>query len=111
MPTSPAKARKLLRTKKAEVYCRIPFTIKLLYKTGGATQALNLGVDAGDQHIGIAVAKDNTVVYKAEIELRKSMETRKEYRRLRRYRKVRYRKPKFFFRTKRAGTGRKFLTL
>ena len=33
MPTSNAKARKLLKQKKAKVIKREPFTIKLLYKT------------------------------------------------------------------------------
>lgn len=107
MPTTPRKARKLLKSKKATVYQKRPFTIQLLYKTGATTQALDMGVDTGSQHIGIAVVSDKKVLYKADIELRDNMEkrslleTRKEYRRGRRYRKTRYRKPKFRFHTKR----------
>ena len=113
MPTTPAKARRLLKEGKAEVYCRRPFTIRLLYQTGGATQPLVLGVDTGSQHIGISVVRQNqdpqtgTVLLKTDIELRSSMEkrkliqTRKVLRRGRRYRKTRYRHPKFKFSTKR----------
>ena len=106
MPTSPCKARKLLKEGKAKIYCKMPFTIKLLYKTGSTTQRLYRGVDTGSQHIGISVVTVNDngkadVLYKAEISLRSTMEkrslleTRRMYRRGRRYRKTRYRKPKF----------------
>lgn len=113
MPTTPRKARILLKEGKAIVYRKRPFTIQLLYKTGGATQPLDLGVDTGSQHIGIGVcqydqtSKTDTALYSTEIHLRgsmakrKLMETRKEYRRGRRYRKKRYRKPKFKYHTKR----------
>lgn len=107
MPTNPRKARRLLQGGRAEVYKKRPFTIKLLYKTGSATQSLDIGIDTGSQHIGVAVISEDKVLYKADIKLRDSMEkrklleTRREYRRGRRYRKVRYRKPKFRFRTKR----------
>ena len=108
MPTTPRKARILLESGRAEIYCRIPFTIKLFYKTGSSTQPLALGVDTGEQHIGLAVTAGHTVLHKTDIELRKSMEkrklmaTRQEYRRGRRYRKTRYRHPKFRFYTRRA---------
>ena len=101
MPTTERKARVLLESGKAEVFCRNPFTIQLSYKTGGATQHLDMGVDTGSQHIGIAIVHGNKVLHEAEISLRRSMEkrklmeTRKEYRRGRRYRKVRYRHPKW----------------
>lgn len=107
MPTTSRKARKLLEENKATVYKKRPFTIQLLYKTGATTQDIDLGVDTGSQHIGIAVLSEDKVLYKAEIELRSSMEkrqlleTKKEYRRSRRYRKVRYRKCKFKFHAKR----------
>ena len=107
MPCTPRKARILLKEKKARVVRRTPFTIRLLYKTGCATQPITLGVDTGSQHIGVAVVSDDTVLSKSEYELRstmekrKLMETRKQYRRGRRYRKTRYRHPKFRFHTKR----------
>ena len=107
MPTSPAKARKLLKEKKAKIYSKRPFTIQLLYKTGSTTQEVTVGVDTGTQHIGVAVVSKGRVLYKSEIilrdtmEKRKLLETRKTYRKGRRYRKTRYRHPKFRFRTKR----------
>ena len=107
MPSTPRKARKLLKAGKADVFQRHPFTIRLKYKTGCATQACTLGVDTGESHIGFAAVSEGTVLMKAELELRSSMEKRKfiqaraELRRGRRYRKTRYRKPKFRFATKR----------
>ena len=107
MPTTPGKARRLLKAGKAEVYQRHPFTIRLLYKTGCNTQPLSLGIDTGESHIGIAVVSQGRVLEKSDLQLRSSMEKRqlmerrKEYRRGRRYRKVRYRHPKFRFHTKR----------
>ena len=47
MPTTERKARILLQQKKAEVFCRHPFTIRLLYKTGCATQEGCIGIDTG----------------------------------------------------------------
>ena len=107
MPTTPRKARTLLEEGKATVYMKRPFTIQLNYKTGTTTQEVDLGIDTGSQHIGIGIVTEDKVLYKADIQLRDSMEkrqlieTRREYRRGRRYRKVRYRKPKFRFHTKR----------
>ena len=107
MPCTPRKARILLKEKRAKVVRKTPFTIRLLYKTGCATQPITLGVDTGSQHIGIGIVSDDTVLSKSEYELRSTMEkrrlmeTRKRYRRGRRYRKTRYRHPKFRFHTKR----------
>lgn len=105
MPCSPRKARILVKNGKASVVSRLPYTIRLNYGTRGHTQKLTLGVDTGNQNIGIALVSGNRVMVKLEILLRKSMEkkvllnTRKEYRRGRRYRKTRYRHPKFRHRT------------
>ena len=108
MPTTPRKARLLLAQGKAVRVCKIPFTIKLSYKTGSATQKLDLGIDTGSQHIGAGVVRDEAVaIDNAEYALRSTMEKRslleakKGYRRGRRYRKVRYRHPKFKYHTKR----------
>ena len=76
MPTTPRKARILLKEKKATVVRKVPFTIKLLYKTGCATQAKGLGVDTGSQHIGIGVITEKKVLTKAEHTLRSTMEKR-----------------------------------
>ena len=56
MPTSNAKARKLLKQKKAKVVSLRPFVVKLTYKTKTEyTQKLNLGVDSGYSNIGFSV--------------------------------------------------------
>ena len=44
MPTSSRKARLLLREGKAHVIRMNPFTIRLDYKTGVATQPLSVGI-------------------------------------------------------------------
>lgn len=107
MPCTPRKARLLLKNNKAKVYCSRPYTIQLLYKTGSTMQHTSLGIDTGSQHIGVGITNEQKVLYKAEIELRSTMEkralleTRKAYRKGRRYRNTGYRKPKFKFHTKR----------
>jgi len=102
MPTSERKARLLLKHGKASVYRKVPFTIKLNYKTGSTTQSGYLGIDTGSQHIGVSVVReDGTVLHKEEIGLRDSMSKRKlmqsraSSRRGRRHRKTRYRHPKW----------------
>ena len=110
MPTTPRKARILLRDKKATVVKKVPFTIKLNYKTGSATQKGYLGVDTGSQHIGISVVRENaegnyTVLSKTEYSLRTTMnkrkliESRKTLRRGRRFRKTPYRSTGCIIRT------------
>ena len=111
MPTTPRKARILLREKKASIIKKVPFTIKLNYKTGSATQKGYLGVDTGFQHIGISVVRENvegnyTVISKTEYALRTTMkkrsliEARASLRRGRRFRNTPYRHPKWHFHRK-----------
>jgi hypothetical protein len=99
MPTTPKKARKLLKENKAKIISYEPFIIQLLYATGETKQPVSIGIDLGTKHIGLAIQSENKVIAKGEIELRddvKSLiETRKIYRRSRRSRKTRYRKPRF----------------
>lgn len=103
-PTTPRKARLLLKNGRARIAFRQPFTIQLTYKTGCAhPKEMVIGIDTGSQHIGAGIISKETeqVVSKEEYELRSSMEKRSlleirmTYRRGRRYRKVRYRHPKF----------------
>lgn len=99
MPCSQRKARILLKSKKAIICNYNPFTIQLTYATGETKQPINIGIDTGSKHIGIAITSEDKVLYKAEVELRqdvkKHIQTRKTYRRDRRNRKTRYRKPRF----------------
>ena len=101
MPTARfGKIRRLLKAKKAKVVRREPFTIKLLYEPKtDVVQECYCGVDTGSQHIGVAVVGNDKVLYQSQTELRndikKKMDRRRGFRRLRRSRKTRYRKPRF----------------
>lgn len=103
MPTDRhGKVRRLLKSKRARVVKRTPFTIQLLYDTPTYVQPLTLGVDAGSKHIGLSVSSENKEVYAGQIEPRqdvsKKLDERRQYRRSRRNR-LRYRKPRFNNRT------------
>lgn len=99
MPCSPRKARLLLKAKEAKPVSKTPFTIQLLKPVSSYKQELVVGIDTGQKHIGIAVVRDNTVIYQAQVTLRQDVkgliDTRRSYRRGRRYRNMRYRKPRF----------------
>lgn len=100
MPCEPVIARLLLKSKRAKVIRREPFTIKLLYETTSYTQELTLGVDTGSGTIGTAVIDEEcNVLYMSEVQVRndisKKMVQRTKYRRSRRSRKTRYRKSRF----------------
>ena len=99
MPCSPRKARLLLKANEAKPVSKTPFTIQLLKPVSSYKQELVVGVDTGQKHIGIAVVRDNTVIYQAQVTLRHDakglIDTRRSYRKGRRYRNMRYRKPRF----------------
>lgn len=104
MPTeNHAKVRVLLKTRKARVIKRCPFTIQLLYKSTTYTQDITLGVDAGSKHIGLSATTDKKVLFESDVTIRnditKLLSARSELRRSRRNRKTRYRKPRFMNRT------------
>ncbi len=100
MPTgNHAKVRVLLKSGRAIVKKRCPFTIKLLYKSTTYIQKITLGVDAGSKHVGLSATTENKVLYEADVELRNDvvdlLSTRRELRRSRRNRKTRYRAARF----------------
>lgn len=100
MPTTPARARKMLRDGKAKCIHKTPFTIKLIYETTTYTQPITLGIDTGSSYIGSAAVNSNgDVVYLSEVEIRNDisdkMKQRAKYRRNRRNRKTRYRKARW----------------
>ena len=99
MPCSPAKARLLLKEKKALVKRRAPFTIQLTQATGEARQPVTLGVDAGSKYVGLSASTEKAELYASEVILRTDvvdlMSSRRELRRGRRNRKTRYRAPRF----------------
>lgn len=112
MPTNRhGKVKHLLKTGKAKVVKRCPFTIKLLYNTKNYTQTLTLGVDTGSGTVGTAVSRNNgDVVYMSEVAVRNDitdkMTQRAKYRRNRRNRKTRYRKARWLNRANSIKTGR-----
>ena len=73
MPCSPAKARLLLKEKKAIVKRRTPFTIQLTIATGESKQPVSLGVDAGYKHVGLSASTEKAELYASEIELRQDI--------------------------------------
>lgn len=101
MPTNRhGKVKHLLKSGKAKVVKRCPFTIQLLYESRTYTQNLTLGVDTGSGTIGMAVSKDNgDIAYMSEVIVRNDitdkMKQRSKYRRSRRNRKTRYRKSRW----------------
>ena len=104
MPTSNAKARILLKDKKAIVKELKPFTIQLLYKTKSEyTQEITLGIDSGYNNVGFSAITDKKELIVGELKLLQDMKERllekARYRKIRRSR-LRYRKPRWNNRTK-----------
>ena len=101
MPTNRhGKVKHLLKSGKAKVVRRCPFTIKLLYRSTNYTQKLTFGQDTGSGTHGNAVyTEDGKIVYMSKVIVRNDitdkMTQRANYRRNRRSRKTRYRKPRF----------------
>ncbi|MCJ0871289.1 RNA-guided endonuclease IscB [Streptomyces sp. AP-93] len=113
-PTSPARARRLLRQGRAVVARHTPFVIRLKDRTAGQSQvdSVELGIDPGSKRTGIAVftAKDGERrgLYTVELthrggRIRDKLTTRAAYRRGRRSRNLRYRAPRFSNRTRPTG--------
>ena len=102
-PLMPTKrhglVRRLLKSDRAKVIQRCPFTIQLLYETGEETQPVVLGIDAGSKHVGLSACTEKEELYAAEMRPRNdvvnNLSDRRQYRRSRRNRKTRYRQPRF----------------
>ena len=73
MPTTPGKARTLLKSGKARVISSNPFTIQLLYATGETKQPVTLGIDAGYKHIGFSVVTEKRELISGEAVMRTDM--------------------------------------
>ncbi|MFW9914451.1 MAG: RNA-guided endonuclease IscB [Candidatus Thorarchaeota archaeon] len=99
MPTTPQKARKLLKQQKAKVIQRLPFMIQLLYATGENTQAVELGLDPGYKKSGFSVRTAQKELLAGEVHFRRDVSqkltARRMYRKTRRSNKTRYRPPRF----------------
>jgi len=98
MPTTPRKARLLLREGRAGIAGRKPFTIQLHYPTPDKVQDITLGIDSGYETIGFSAVTDKEELIGGEVEMLKGQTERNKerhmYRRQRRNR-LRHRKPRF----------------
>lgn len=100
MPTdNHAKVRLLLKSSKARVVRRTPFTIRLVGTSKTYTQTVTLGVDAGSKHVGLSATTEKKELLAAELRPRNDvvnlMSSRREMRSSRRNRKIRHRKARF----------------
>lgn len=105
MPCHPAKARKLLKTGKAAVYWRYPFTIILKDAVNEPEiQPGAIKLDPGSKTTGIAIVaqfgRGWVVLWAANLHhrgqaVKAEMNRRRAVRRSRRHRKTRYRQPRF----------------
>ena len=100
MPTeNHAKVRLLLKSGKATVVKRTPFTVKLIGTSKTFVQEVTLGVDAGSKHVGLSATTTKKELLSAELRPRNDvvelMSSRCEMRRSRRNRTTRYREPRF----------------
>ncbi|MGB7444377.1 MAG: RNA-guided endonuclease IscB [Coleofasciculaceae cyanobacterium] len=100
-PTHPARARKLLKTGKAAVFKKYPFTIILKREVAEPSQQeLRIKIDPGAKTTGIAILRNEVVLWAAELthrgfQIREALTSRRQLRRSRRNRKTRYRQPRF----------------
>lgn len=110
-PTTPRRARLLLKAGKAAVFRRFPFTIILKREVESPTTPdLKIKIDPGSKKTGITIVNQDTgeIVFAAEIEhrgaaIKKKLDNRRALRRNRRNRKTRYRKPRFLNRRRPGG--------
>ena len=108
-PCTPGMARSLLKAGKAEVFRQYPFTIILKKAVEPQeVKSCQLKLDPGSVTTGIAILQDNKLIWAAELthrgqQIKDDLESRRSLRRGRRGRKTRYRKPRFFNRTREKG--------
>ncbi len=84
MPCTPAKARKLLQTGKAQIIAHRPFTIQLTWQCEGHVQEVRAGIDKGSSTTGIACVGNGQVLLSAEIHHRRDVKEKMDDRRDRR---------------------------
>jgi len=112
MPCTPARARRLLRDKKAAVFRMQPFTIILRFRADGETQPIEFKTDPGSKTTGIALGAafkmGLCLIWAANLAhrghaIRDNLESRRSLRRGRRGRKTRYRQARFLNRSRPKG--------
>jgi len=112
MPCHPARARQLLKKRRAAIFRYYPFTIILKDRDGGDKQDVRIKIDPGSKQSGMALVGDfkrgKRVIWAAIIQhrgdqIRRALQKRRAVRRNRRSRKTRYRKPRFLNRRRPEG--------
>lgn len=107
-PCTSGVARSLLKSGKAAVFRRYPFTI-ILHKTVEANpEPIELKLDPGSRVTGIALKQGDKVIFGAELhhrgqQIKAALLSRRQTRLGRRSRKTRYRKARFLNRTRPKG--------
>lgn len=98
MPTSPYRARRLLKKGRARIFKHRPFTILIVDREDGAVQGIEYKSDTGYLHVGISVCSEKHELAREQRDLPpdepEKHNDRLKYRRARRNRK-RYRRPRF----------------
>ncbi|MGV9374556.1 RNA-guided endonuclease IscB [Nonomuraea sp. NPDC003707] len=113
-PCTPARARRLLKSGRAVVARHTPFVIRLKDRTAADSQVdgVELGVDPGSRHTGIAVftavAGERRGRFALQLDhrgaqIREKLKQRALYRRRRRSANLRYRAPRFLNRARPSG--------
>jgi len=107
-PCTPVMARSLLKAGKAAVFRQYPFTIVLKKEVQETPEPLTLKLDPGSKTTGIALLKNDLLIWAAELThrgaaIQDALLSRRQLRRGRRNRKTRYRQPRFLNRTRPVG--------
>jgi len=109
MPCKPAKARKLLREKKAKIVLRCPFSIQLQWDCEENVQPVTLGIDKGSHHTGLCNVGNGKILLSGIInhrtDIKDKMIARRGNRRQRRSR-LWYRPKRFLNRASSNRSGR-----
>lgn len=107
-PCHPARARQLLKENRAAIYRKMPFTI--IFKkevTAPQEQDFRLKIDYGSKHTGLAILRNENVVWLGQLDhrtnIKSNLDKRRGYRRRRRSKNLRYRQPRFLNRTRPKG--------
>lgn len=109
MPTTPAKARKLIRGGVAEKkWNKLGiFYIQMLIPVGEEVQDMSLGIDPGSKYDGYAVASEKETAVKGMAilphKVQQKLTNRRQLRRARRYRNTRRRECRFDNRSRQEG--------
>lgn len=107
-PCAPGMARSLLKAGKAAVFRQYPFTIVLKKEVQDTPEPLTLKLDPGSKTTGIALLKNDLLIWAAELThrgaaIQDALLSRRQLRCGRRNRKTRYRQPRFLNRTRPVG--------